>query len=60
MAKEGVRKADEKAQVPPEITPERVREEIKRVRMEIAYDLKEYELRYPKATEKTLSRVMTE
>ena len=53
-------KRGEKAQVTPEITPERVREEIKRIRVEIARDLKEYELRYPKATEKTLSRVMTE
>lgn len=60
MAKEVASTADKKTQVTSEITPERVREEIQRIRMEIAHDLKEYDLRYPKATEKTLSRVMTE
>ena len=34
------------------LTPERVREEIKRVRLEIAHDLKKYELKYLMATEK--------
>jgi len=60
QVKEVVRKTAQKAQPSPEITPERVKEEIKRIRLEMTHDLKEYEAKYPKATEKTLSRVMTE
>ena len=42
----------------PEITPERVREEIRRIRLEIAHDLEEYKKKYPPPDEKTLGRVV--
>jgi hypothetical protein len=43
----------------PQITLKRVREEMLRCRQEIAHDLEEHASKYPPASGKTLSQIMT-
>lgn len=51
---------EEQTKTPPEITPERVRKELKRVKLEISHDLEECETRYPdtKADGTTLGNIV--
>jgi len=44
----------------PNITPERVREEILRLRRGLARDMEECAIKYPRASGKTLSFIITE